>query len=72
LELENENTLVYEVYYRVFGSIENLDAFKVMDLVGIKPEDQLHCLDLIQSARGEVMTNKQAKRDSKKGKKGKK
>jgi len=53
----------------VFGSIENLDAFKVMGLVGIKPEDQLHCLDLIQSARGEVMTNKQAKRDSKKGKK---
>ena len=61
-DLENENALVYEVYYRVFGSIENIDVFKVMELVGVKKEDQLHCLDLIQAVRGEAMRDKQLKK----------
>jgi hypothetical protein len=60
-ELESENALIYEVYYRVFGSIENIDVFKVMDLIGIKPADQLHCLDMIQAARNEVLRIKLAK-----------
>jgi hypothetical protein len=53
--LQNENAKIYEVYWRVFSSIENVDVFKVMELVGIKKEDQLYCLDLIQLVRGEVM-----------------
>lgn len=58
-ELENENRPVYDVYRRAFGAIETIDVFKIMDLVGIKKEDCLYCLDLIQNARSEVMVNKQ-------------
>jgi len=54
-DLLNENVGIYEVYWRVFNTIENIDAFRVMDMVGIKEEDQLSCLDLIQHARNEVM-----------------
>ena len=49
----------------MFGSIENIDVFKVMEIVGIKKEDQLHCLDLIQGVRGAVMADKQLKRAKK-------
>lgn len=55
----DENILPYEIYGRVFNVIENIDPFKIMDLVGIK--DQLYCLDLIQSARNEVMEIKRLK-----------
>ncbi len=48
-----ENILIYEVYWRVFNTIENIDPFKIMDLLEIK--EQMHCLDLIQSARNEVL-----------------
>jgi len=54
-DLLNENVGIYEVYWRVFNTIKNIDAFRVMDMVGIKEEDQLSCLDLIQHARNEVM-----------------
>jgi len=60
--LEVENRAIYEVYRRVFGEIENVDIFRVLELVGIKKEDYLYCLDLVQSARGEVTTNKQLKK----------
>lgn len=36
----------------MFHVNENIDPFKVMDLLGVT--DQLYCLDLIQSARNEV------------------
>lgn len=55
----DENVLPYEIYGRVFNVIENIDPFKVMDLLGVK--DQLYCLDLIQSARNEVMEIKRLK-----------
>jgi hypothetical protein len=55
-ELLDENILIYEVYFRVFNITENIDPFKVMDLLKIK--NQLHCLDLIQSARNYVLRNK--------------
>ena len=48
-----ENVLPYEVYWRVFNVLENVDPFKIMDMLGVK--DQLYCLDLIQSARNEVL-----------------
>jgi hypothetical protein len=57
-ELLEENFLPYEVYWRVFNVLENVDPFKIMNMLGIK--DQLFCLDLIQSARNEVMKVKNA------------
>ena len=53
-----ENELIYEVYWRVFNVIENIDPFKIMSMLGV--EDQLYCLDLIQSARNQVMELKRA------------
>lgn len=38
--------------------LENVDPFKVMDMLGI--ENKLYCLDLIQGARNEVMRVKNA------------
>lgn len=38
--------------------MENVDPFKIMDMLGI--DDQLFCLDLIQSTRNEVMKVKNA------------
>jgi hypothetical protein len=61
-DLFAENRLVYEVYWRMFGAIENQDAFKIMDTLGIKPDERLYCLDLIQAAKGEVMRDKQIKK----------
>lgn len=43
------------------GIIKNLDVFKIMDIVGIMPEDRLYCLDLVQGAKSEVMKDKQFK-----------
>jgi len=63
--LFSENRLVYDVYCRIFGAIENLDAFRIMDMIGIKKKDQLYSLDLIQSAKGEVMRHKQLKKGKK-------
>ena len=54
-ELQNENVLPYEVYWRMFGPIESLDTFKIMRLVGIGKKDFLYCLDLVTAARNEVM-----------------
>ena len=61
----SENRLVYDVYSRIFGAIENMDAFKIMDMVGIKQEERLYCLDLVQGARSEVMRDKQLKKGKK-------
>lgn len=58
-ELMPENVLPYEIYWRVFNVLENVDPFKIMDMVGVK--DHLYCLDLIQSARNEVMEIKRLK-----------
>jgi len=44
------------------GIIENLDIFKIMDIVGIMPEEHLSCLDLVQGAKNEVMKARQLKR----------
>ena len=49
----------------MFGTIENIDVFRVMDLVGVKKEDQLQCLDLVQAVRGEVMKDQQLKKAKK-------
>ena len=56
-----ENGPVYNVYHRVFGVLENIDPFHVMELVGIQENGKLFCLDLIQNARSEVMRAKNAK-----------
>ena len=56
-----ENVKVYEVYYRIFGSIERLDMFKIMGLVGIEKEEHLYCFDLINHARSEVLKSREAK-----------
>jgi hypothetical protein len=60
-ELQNENHLAYEVYWRVFNSIENIDPFRIMKMVGVHKDDRLFCLDLIQVTRNEVMRLKIAK-----------
>jgi len=39
----------------VFNTIENIDVFKIMELIGIEDRDRLYCLDLIQTVRNEVM-----------------
>jgi len=57
-----ENRYVYDVYCRVFGMIEHIDPFRVMDLVGIHEDERLFCLDLIQNARSEVMKAKSDKK----------
>jgi len=44
------------------GIIENLDVFKIMDMVGISQEDRLYCLDLVQGAKSEVMKDRQFKK----------
>lgn len=54
-----ENVLPYEVYWRVFNALENIDPFKVMDMLGVK--DKLYCLDLVQTARNEVLNVRKAK-----------
>jgi len=53
--LLNENVGIYEVYWRVFSTIENIDVFKIMRMIGIAKKDRLYCLDLVQLARNEVM-----------------
>lgn len=45
---------MYDVYWRVFNSVEHVDPFVIMDMVGIRKKDQLWCLDLINGARNEV------------------
>jgi len=57
-----ENGPAYNVYHRVFGVIENIDPFKVMNLVGIEDDEKLFCLDLIQNAKSEVTRSKNAKK----------
>jgi len=49
----------------MFGSIENLDVFIIMDMVGIGSDERLYCLDLVQGAKGEVMKDKQLKKGKK-------
>ena len=56
-----ENVKVYEVYCRMFGLIEKPDIFKIMGLVGIEKEEQLHCFDLINNARNEVLKSREVK-----------
>jgi hypothetical protein len=41
--------------------MENIEPFRIMRLVGIKKEDRLFCLDMIQAARNEVLRIKLAK-----------
>ena len=60
-ELQPENILLYEVYWRVFNVIENIDPFRIMKMVGIHKDDRIQCLDMIQGARNEVMKIKLAK-----------
>ena len=60
-ELQQENVLVYEVYWRVFNVIENIDPFRIMKMIGIHKDDRIRCLDMIQGARNEVMKIKLAK-----------
>jgi hypothetical protein len=60
-ELQTENFLIYEVYWRVFNIMENIEPFKIMRLVGIEKADRLYCLDMIQAARNEVLRIKLAK-----------
>lgn len=60
--LIKENGPAYNVYHRVFGMIENIDPFRVMDLVGIIEDEKLFCLDLIQNAQSEVMRANNAKK----------
>ena len=62
-KLHPENVGIYEVYYRVFGMIENVDVFRIMKLVGIKQEDQLFVFDLISSARNEVLKRNEVLRN---------
>ena len=40
--------------------IENINTFQIMELVGIRNDEKLFCLDLIQYARSEVMRAKNA------------
>lgn len=54
-----ENVLPYEVYWRVFNVLEHIDPFKIMDMLGV--DDQLYCLDLVQTARNEVLKVRRAK-----------
>jgi len=58
-----ENGPAYNVYHRVYGMIENIDPFKIMELVGIKEDEKLFCLDLIQNAKSEVTRAINAKRE---------
>ena len=62
-KLYPENVGIYEVYYRVFGAIENVDVFKIMKLIGIKQEDQLFVFDLIGSVRNEVLKRNEVLRN---------
>ena len=60
-----ENQPIYAVYSRVCGQhimaeyqpidLNLTPVFKVMDAVGIRDEDQLYCLDLVQKAYHEVL-----------------
>jgi len=52
--------VVFDVYCKVYGNIENMDVFKVMDLFGV--DDQMRCLDLISYARSKVMQRKMEKK----------
>lgn len=45
----------------MFNSIENLEPFRIMRMVGVYKKDRLFCLDLIQAVRNEVMRLKFAK-----------
>ncbi len=45
----------------MFNSIENIDPFRIMKMVGVHKDDRLFCLDLIQVTRNEVMRLKIAK-----------
>jgi len=45
----------------MFGQIEKPDTFKIMDLVGIKEEEQLYCFDLINHTRNEVLKAREVK-----------
>jgi len=57
-----ENRAAYDVYCRTFGAFENIDPFRVMELVGIKEDEKLYCFDLISKARSEVLKARQAKK----------
>lgn len=60
-----ENQPIYSIYSRVCGQhimaecqpvdLNLMPVFEVMDIVGIKKEDQLFCLDMIQKAYHEVL-----------------
>jgi len=45
----------------MFGLIEKPDIFKIMGLVGIEKEEQLHCFDLINHVRNEVLKSREVK-----------
>jgi len=50
-----------EMYTENVGQIEKLDVFKIMELVGIKEDEQLYCFDLINHARNEVLKSREVK-----------
>jgi len=56
-----ENQGVLEVYNAACGQYITTDIYKLMDEVGIKKEDRLYCLRLIQKAYGETMKFMRAK-----------
>lgn len=46
--------------------VESVDAFKIMDMVGINKTDQLFCFDLINVAKSKIAEKHQKQRDLKK------
>jgi len=71
-DLWQENQPIYAVYSRVCGQhimaeyqpidLNLMPVFKVMDVVGIRKEDQLFCLDLVQKAYHKVLKIKRQKK----------
>ncbi len=61
-DLLTENILIYETYRRVYNSLDNICPFTVMKMIGIKKQDHLYCLDIIQSVRNEVLRVQNIKR----------
>lgn len=71
-DLLPENQAIYTVYSRVCGQhimgqagpvdLKLEPVFKIMDLVGIKQEDQLFCIDIIQKAYHSVLKKQREKK----------
>ena len=70
--LRPENQVIYMVYGRVCGQhimgqagpvdLRLEPVFRVMTLVGIKKEDQLFCIDMIQKAYHSVIKKQREKK----------